>query len=124
MTFHPFADLIGLKIQYAGENESVCSLTIKEDLYNPHKTVHGGVLYSLADTGMGSALYPTLAEGEICATVEIKINYFRPALEGEITCTSTLVNRGKKIANLDSMIMLGDKLIAKANGTFAIYQWP
>lgn len=120
MSFHPFADLIGLKVKYAGDNESICTLLINEDLLNPHKTVHGGVLYTLADTGMGTALYPTLAEDEICATIEIKINYFRPATQGEIVCNSILINRGRSFANLDSELRLGDKLLAKANGSFAI----
>ncbi len=120
MSFHPFADLIGLKVEYAGDNESICTLCINDTLLNPHQTVHGGVLYSLADTGMGSALYPSLADGEICATIEIKINYFRPATEGQIICNSALVNRGRSFANVDSEIILGDKLLAKANGSFAI----
>jgi hypothetical protein len=36
---------------------------------------------------MGAALIPILHDGERCATVEIKINYFKPVLEGELTCT-------------------------------------
>lgn len=124
MTDHPFADLIGLKILNTDSNESVCSLFVKEDLLNPHKVVHGGVLYTLADTGMGAALYPSLSEGEICATVEIKINYFRPAFKGEIICKTVVSNRGKTLANLDSEIYNDDKLVAKANGTFAIYPLP
>lgn len=124
MTEHPFADLIGLKILDAGKDESVCSLLVKEDLMNPHKVVHGGVLYSLADTGMGTAVYSSLKDDEICATVEIKINYFRPAITGEIICKTVIVNRGKTLANLESEILIDGKLIAKANGTYAIYSRP
>jgi acyl-CoA thioesterase len=78
------------------------------------------VLYALADTGMGIALYPTLDKGESCATIEIKITYFRSAPAGIIRCETVLVNRGRTIANLDSRLYLADKLIAQANGHFAI----
>jgi hypothetical protein len=38
---------------------------------NPHCAVHGAVPDALADTGMGVALYPPFADGEICATRRI-----------------------------------------------------
>ncbi len=124
MTDHPFADLIGLNVLDASENQSVCSLLVKDDLMNPHNVVHGGVLYSLADTGMGIAIYSSLKDDEICATVEIKISYFRPAINGEIICKTVIVNRGKTLASLESEILIDDKLVAKANGTYAIYSRP
>jgi acyl-CoA thioesterase len=118
---HPYANLIGLHIEKQHQGQSTCSLVASEKLYNPHRVVHGGVLYALADTGMGAALYTQLVEGESCATIEIKINYFRPVTEGTITCTTTTLHKGKRIANLESSIYCQDKLIAKANGTFSIF---
>ena len=52
--------------------------------------VHGGVLYTLADTGMG-AFMETLPAGHYCATIEIKIAHFRPAKEGTVRCVTELV---------------------------------
>jgi len=77
---------------------------------NPNGVVHGAVLFALADTGMGSALVPTLAPGESCATIEIKINYFKPVREGALSCETMLVNRGKSIANLESRVLHEGKL--------------
>ena len=89
---------------------------------NPNQVVHGAVMFALADAGMGAAVYATLADGELCATVEIKINYFKPVREGELVCVTTLVNRGKTLANLDSSLHCGDQMVAKANGTYAIFK--
>jgi len=97
------------------------ALTVTESHLNPHRVVHGAVLYALADTGMGAALYPTLAAGEICATIEIKINYFKPVAAGEVVCTTQLVNRGRTVANLESKLFVGDTLVATANGHYAIF---
>lgn len=36
---------------------------------NPRNVVHGAVLYAMADTGMGAALYPTLSADKVCATI-------------------------------------------------------
>ncbi len=118
---HPFADLIGLVVEDKSEGSSVCRLEASEKLYNPHNVVHGAAIYSLADTGMGGALYPLLKEGELCATVEIKITYFKAVRTGTIECRTTVVNKGKTIASLESEILNDGKLVAKAYGTFSIF---
>ncbi len=118
---HPFADTMKLRVDERSAGRSTCSIEVAPDLHhNPHQVAHGAVLYALADTGMGAALYPTLDDGEICVTVEIKINYFRPVPAGIVRCETVVLNRGRTIANLDSRLYLDDTLIAQANGNFAI----
>jgi acyl-CoA thioesterase len=118
---HPFADLIGLTVEEQRSGFSKCSVVVAAHHLNPHKVVHGAVIYALADTGMGVALYPTLGKDEICATIEIKINYFKPVASGLITCTTELVNRGKTVANLESRVFSGATLVAQANGNYSIF---
>ncbi len=120
--YHPYGDLIGLKIDKQEIGFSKCSLEIVEQLYNPNKVVHGGVIFALADTGMGAALHPGLEKGEICATIEIKINYYHPVKSGIITCISEVINRGRSVANMESKIYCEDLLVAKANGNFSIFE--
>jgi acyl-CoA thioesterase len=118
---HPFAELIDLRTTEHHAGFSRLELTVTADHLNPHGVVHGAVVYAMADTGMGSALYPTLSQGEICATIEIKINYFKPIVEGMLSCVTELVNRGRTIANLESRVYLGELLVAQANGNYAIF---
>ena len=117
---HPFAELIGLQVEQQTAGASTLTLLAGERHMNPHKVVHGAVLYALADTGMGAALYPTLAPGEFCATIEIKINYFKPVASGRLVCKTQLLNRGKSVANLESRIYLEQVLVAQANGNYAV----
>lgn len=118
---HPFAELVHLSVVEQRAGYSKCCLLVAEIHLNPHGVVHGAVIYALADTGMGAAIYPTLAAGELCATVEIKINYFKPVTSGELVCVTELVNRGKSIANLDASVYSGETVVAKANGNYAIF---
>lgn len=118
---HPFAELIGLTVEEQRSGFSKCSLVVAAHHLNPHNVAHGAVIYALADTGMGIALYPTLGKDEICATIEIKINYFKPVATGQITCTTELVNRGKTVANLESRVFSGETLVAQANGNYSIF---
>ncbi|MFX1600025.1 MAG: PaaI family thioesterase [Promethearchaeota archaeon] len=120
--FHPFGDLIGFEFTKLKKGYSRCVLQINKNHFNPHKTVHGAVMYSMADTGMGGALYSLLEKDESCATVEIKITYFKPVKEGTLTCNTNIIHRGKSFGVLESEIMNGETLVSKAYGTFSIFK--
>ena len=118
---NPFASHVAMHLESYGPGWSRYTLTVIPDIHmNPNGVVHGAVLYGLADTGMGSALFPLLEENQWCATLEIKMNYFRPAMEGELICDTELVNKSRTLANLESRVRLNDKLIAQANGNYVI----
>ena len=119
---HAFADLIGLRFEASAPGESLCVVDVDPKLMNPHRVVHGGVLYAMADTGMGAALYPSLAPGELCATIEIKIAYFKPVASGRISCHTRVTHRGRRTAHLESDLRLDDALVARATGSYAIFK--
>lgn len=119
--FHPFGDLIGLKFTKLEKGYSQCTLEVVDKLLNPHKVVHGGVLYSMADTGMGAAAYTNLGKNELCATIEIKINYFKAVKAGMLTCNTKVIHQGKKIVTMDSEIINDEQIVAKALGTYSIF---
>jgi acyl-CoA thioesterase len=119
--FHPFGDLIGLKFTKLEKGYSQCTLEVVDKLLNPHKVVHGGVMYSMADTGMGAAAYTNLGKNELCATIEIKINYFKAVKAGMLTCNTKVIHQGKKIVTMDSEIINDEQIVAKALGTYSIF---
>ncbi len=119
--FHKFGELIGLKFTELQEGRSRCVLEVNEKLFNPHGVLHGGVVYSMADTGMGAALYSLLDEDELCTTVEVKISYFKALTDGTLVCDTRVINKTRRIAVLESEIRNDQQLTAKASGTFYIY---
>jgi acyl-CoA thioesterase len=118
----PFVEHVGMRIDEQRAGHSKCTLTVADYHRNSTGMIHGGVMITLADTSMGAALYPTLDPTEICATIEIKINYFKPITSGDIVCVGEIVNRGKAVANLEACVSAGDVLVAKANGSFSIFK--
>ncbi len=119
---HPFAELIGFTVTLNDDNSSFCSVDATDRLFNPQNVVHGGVMYALADSGMGAAIYPSLVDDELCATVEIKICYFSAVRNGTIDCTTKLKHRAKTWAYLESEITNDGNLVAKATGTYSIFR--
>lgn len=118
---NPFADLVGLSFEPTDAGTSRCRVSIRPELLNPHRVVHGAVAYAMADTGMGAALYPLLEKGQSCATIEIKIVYLSSAGEGELVCDTRVIRKGSRVAVLESEIFESDRLVAKALGTYSIH---
>ncbi len=92
--------------------------------FNPHGVAHGGVAYSLADTAMGGALTSRLNPAFWCATLEIKFNYHVGVRAGLLTCEAEVLHQGKRIANMEARLFQHDRLVASANGNFAIFPAP
>jgi uncharacterized protein (TIGR00369 family) len=116
-----FQLLVGLEVTAREDGLSRCRLEVGEQHLNPHGVVHGGVVYSLADTGMGAAVYSRLEPHESCATIELKMVYIAPVRSGVLECESRVVHRGRRVAVLESDVTNDGRLVAKALGTFAIF---
>lgn len=120
--FHPFCEMIGLEFTQLEKGISQCRLEVHEKLLNPHGVVHGGVIYSMTDTGMGAAVYPYLEENELCSTLEIKISYLRSVRSGILTCDTKAVHKGKNVIFLESVVKNSeDQPVATATGTFYLF---
>lgn len=122
-----FIPLIGLETAERGDGSARNELAVRQDHLNPHGVVHGAVLYAMADTGMGAALYTRLDEAESCATIEVKMVYLAPVTEGRLVCDTTLVHRSRRVATLESEVRNvredgTERLAGKALGTFAIFE--
>lgn len=121
--FRPgFASLIGLEIVEVEPGYSRGEVTVTDELLNPNEVLHGSVAHAMADTGMGAAMTPTLAEDESTATIEIKMSYLRPVFDGTLVCETEVINRGGSVAFLESKIRESGRIVATASGSFAIFE--
>jgi len=117
-----FAELVGLTYTKLGKEYSQCTLEVQDKLLNPHRTLHGGAIFTMADSGMGATLYSCIDEDELCSTIGTNITYFKAVKSGSLTCDTRLIHRSKTIAALESEIRQGGNLVAKAFGTWSIYK--
>jgi acyl-CoA thioesterase len=117
----PFAEMLGLRPKSIGDGRARFELDVETRHLNPNGTVHGGVIYSVADTAMGAALFSRLEPGEQCATLEIKMNYLLPVTGGSIAADAAVVSRTKRVGVLEARVYGdGEALVALATGTFYI----
>jgi acyl-CoA thioesterase len=116
-----FGRLLGMRATSVADGQAQFALDVRPDLLNPHGVLHGGVLYSLADTAMGAALHSRLEPGEQGTTLEIKMQYLAPVTGGAVVAEATLVQRTRRTAVLEARVRAGgDRTVALATGTFYI----
>jgi len=116
----PFAEHLGISFGEAGDGRSRCELRLRPEHGNSTGVAHGGVSFTLADTGMGAALKTLLAPAERCVTVELKINYHRPAGGMILRCDSRVVHKGRTLATVEGCVTVDGRHVASALGSFAI----
>ena len=77
----------------------------------------------MLDAALGRAVIHKLQKGYSSPTIEMKINYFRPAATGELIARGRIINQSKRLCYAEGEVNNGQgKLIARATGTFFIKQ--
>ncbi|UCD84987.1 MAG: PaaI family thioesterase [Deltaproteobacteria bacterium] len=111
----PYYQHLGMEVTESLDGSSRMRMEIRREHTNIYGTVHGGVICSMADSTCGLALGSLLNEGETAVTLDLRINYFAPLREGEVTGIGKVIHKGGKTAVEEAEIMDKDgKLVAKA----------
>ena len=116
--------LLDMHLEEARDGVGATHIDVDNRLMHAQKIVHGGVIFTLADTAMSMALLSVLPEGSRVSTIEAKINYLLPVRGGELTSEATIVHRGNRTAVVEATVynVNGEerKAIARVLGTFNI----
>jgi uncharacterized protein (TIGR00369 family) len=115
---------LGIALESLAEGRAVYLLDPSPATLNAMFTVHGGVLATLMDTAMGSAIYTCLEDGALYTTLELKANFIRPARAGgpRLTCVGQRTHLGRRTATAEARITdPAGTLIALATCTCMIF---
>lgn len=84
-----FAQNLGIKVKEASPGFAVLEMEIDEGMLNNFQTIHGGAIFTLADTAFGLA---GNTRGDAVA-MQANIHFFKPGLLGDVlTATATEEN--------------------------------
>lgn len=116
-----FTHELGIRTLEASDGCCRLALDADESHWSTARRAHGGVLFTMLDTALGRAVISTLPEGRGCATVECKINFFRPVTRGRLVTEARVVNRTRRTAYAEGSITdEAGRLVARATGTFFV----
>jgi len=90
----------------------------KPEFINPAGVIQGGYLSAMLDATMGPALAATLDPGYNAPTIELKVNFIRPAKVGKMIAEANVVHKGRSICFTQGRISDAEgHLIATATAT-------
>src|SRR5690606_5611560 len=92
---------LDLDISYPAD---ICRIRfpVRDFLFNPQGTLHGGVIATVMDISMGHLLKHTFGAGG--ATLEMKLQYMRPVMPPHATCEGAFLRKGRNISFLESRL--------------------
>ena len=121
----PHGKAIGMRLHRSVGGKSHLSVPYREDLVGDPDTgvLHGGVITALLDTACGSAVMSMPVKLKATATLDLRIDYMRPATKGQTVHASAECYRmTRSIGFARAVAHHGDPddPIASAAGAFMI----
>jgi acyl-CoA thioesterase len=122
-TRNPFWALLGIELVEIKKGGARVRLPVAEKHTNAIGLVHGGAIFSTADSAVGMALVGMLKRDENISTLEMKINYMKPVKGGEIIAEANIIHKGSQTAIGDVEVRDEENnLISKGLATYAIFK--
>lgn len=108
-----FIDYVGIECVECYDGHAVGKIKVKSELLNPYGGVHGGCLFTLADTIAGIA---AMTRGSYVTTLSSSIQFLNAAKDTEaLVAEASEVKNGKNISVYDVIVYDDNrKKIAKA----------
>jgi uncharacterized protein (TIGR00369 family) len=124
----PVGSLIGITSDFTVEKGKVsCAFDPAEFHYNALGTVHGGVIATVIDIVMGSAVHSTLKVGQGFTTLTLELKYHRAVTtkSGRLTATAEVITKGRDIVTAEAKLTdKNDRLFAAATSTLMVLRAP
>lgn len=119
ITAGPVWQYLGIRLIRAENGESEVRLPVKKEFTQLHGSVHGGILATLLDAAMGTAINSVLVEKEYAVTAEMKINYLSPGEGNFLIGKGRVIKRGRSLSLCQGELFNDrGKLLCHATATF------
>jgi molybdopterin converting factor subunit 1 len=99
-----YVDLLGMRPLSAEPGHVRMEFTASEQFLNPAGAVQGGFITAMLDDTMGPAAIAQLGPGHFAPTLELKVNFLRPAGPGRLVADGRVVHLGKSVAFLEGSL--------------------
>ncbi|WP_292657211.1 PaaI family thioesterase [Nitratifractor sp.] len=115
-----FLSYIGGELMELGEGHARLAFAIRPHHMQHLGVVHGGAIATLADHCGWYAVISQLDPGYTSVTIELKINYLKPASGERLQAEAKVINRTRRTAFATIEIFVRETLVAFATATYSI----
>ena len=102
ITDQGFTGDAGFKLRAFDKGAVTLEVATKPELTQFLGYVHAGVVTGLADHAAGATYATMLPDGKACLTIELKINFLKPAAGDTLAAEARMVSTGKSIGVVQS----------------------
>jgi uncharacterized protein (TIGR00369 family) len=123
----PAAVLLGWELVQVDPERGTIEVTFQagDQFTNPVGVIQGGFLSAMLDDTLGPALVATLPAGQFPATLDLHVQFLRPARPGRLVGRGRVVQRGKEVCFLAGELLTPEgKPVAVATATARIQPVP
>ena len=111
-------DTVGARIAEVEPGHAVVELDAHAGHRHEGGVVQGGIITQIADAAMGIALMTEQADGMANTTIELKINFLRPFVEGRLRAIGRVVETRRTLLFAEADVLDDeDRLVARASST-------
>ena len=114
-----FAGRLGAQVEAADDGSARIAFEVTDEHLNPAGTLHGGVLATLVDTAMGTAVR-SATDDDVPATSQLTVTYLRPGKPGPLSVTARVRTKGEHLTVCEAEAEQDGKAIGHAVATFAL----
>ena len=108
------AELLGMDVVKMSEGHAIVTMPVREDMLNGHAIIHGGLVFTLADTAFAMACNE---EGSVTVSSGAEITFFAPSHAGDVlTATARLRSRRGRSGIYDVEVRNGNGIVAEFRG--------
>jgi len=95
----PFNRHLGIRVVDLAEGNATMELTFRTELVgNPvNGVLHGGVISTLLDNCGGLAVWTQIGSHDLVSTVDLRVDYLRPAGPADLLGTGRVVRLGNRV---------------------------
>lgn len=121
----PFHKHLGIKVEELREGYARLRIPFKPELIGDARrpALHGGVMSALADVTGGFAVWTCCKLDDRIATIDLSIDYLRPAGAADLLAEATLRLLGNRVANAQVVLWSApepDKHVAVGRAVYNI----
>jgi len=117
----PFHAGFGISVDEAAVGEVKLGWEARPDHRNLQGLVHGGILATLVDIAMGLAVRTVVGPTRRHVTIDLHVNYLRPARPGRLEALGNVVRVGTHVGFAEGSVMdAAGRLLIRASGTYSV----
>lgn len=119
----PFFDEFGFSIDSIDDGQAVARFTYDDRWTRPYEIINGGTLMALADVAVYMAIFGRVGIVPLAVTNELKMNFLRPAVRGDVLARAQLMKLGRRVAYATVDVFMDgepERVVAHATASYIL----